>query len=134
MDENLQTAIGLLETEAKGSENPAAMVVLPPDMGDSILGNRGGFVLLAIAALKAAQGQDQKFAKEPWVCHEDVDWEIDGLKFDALAHMHLPEKPPKWRVWRSNMIEIAVMALLVGCFVVGLGTLVSWISPLLHRL
>jgi hypothetical protein len=126
MDEDLQTAIGLLEREAEQNEKTPAMVVLPPDMGDSMLGNREGFILLAVAALKAAQGQDQKFAKEPWVCHEDADWQIAGLKFDALAHMHLPEKPTKWQQRRQNASGLAIGLFLIGCFTTGVVTILHW--------
>ncbi|HEY4381282.1 MAG TPA: hypothetical protein VGN01_13105 [Acidobacteriaceae bacterium] len=40
MDENVDTVIKLLEDEAIKSEKPPAMVVMPPDMGDNISGNR----------------------------------------------------------------------------------------------
>jgi hypothetical protein len=92
MDEKIETAIALLEGEAAKSDKPPAMVVMAPDMGESILGNRAGFLRLAIAAVRASQGESQNLDMQPWVCHEDDDWQIRGLSFDEYAHMHLPEK------------------------------------------
>ena len=127
MDEKIESAIALLEEEALKSDNPPAMVVMAPDMGESILGNRGGFLRLAISAAKAAQRQNQNLDKQPWVCHEDADWQIEGLTFDELAHFHLPERPTRWQNLRQQVIGAIVLLLIVACFVVGLGTIASWI-------
>jgi hypothetical protein len=128
MDEKIESAIALLEEEALKLEKPPAMVVMPPDMGESILGNRGGFIRLAVAAMKAAQGQNQNLNKQPWVCAEDFDWQIKGLSYDEYAHMHLPEKPTKWQIRRQSAIGLIVGLSLVGCFMVGFVTIIHWIS------
>jgi hypothetical protein len=127
MNQEIDAAIALLEEEALNSDKPPAMVVLAPDMGESILGNRGGFLRLAIAAARAAQGHNQNLDEQPWVCHEDADWQIEGLKFDDLAHFHLPEKPTRWQNLRSQVIGAVVLLLFIACFVVGIGTIASWI-------
>lgn len=125
MDEDLHRAIALLEQDAPDA-NPPVMVVLPPDAGEAIIGNRSGFIRLAIAALKAAQGTDQKFKKEPWVYQQDLDWTIDGLKFDASAHIYMPQKPSGWRRFRQKAFGLTVLLFLLGCFGIGFVTLVGW--------
>ena len=127
MNQKIDAAITLLEEEALNSDKPPAMVVLAPDMGESILGNRGGFLRLAIVAAKAAQGENQNLDEQPWVCHEDVDWQIEGLTFDALAHFHLPERATRWQNLRQQIIGYIVLILIVACFVVGLGTIAGWL-------
>src|SRR5260370_41186236 len=107
--------MGFVEGEALESDAPTAMVVMPPDMGESILGNRGGFLRLAIATARAAQGQNQNLNKQPWVCHEDVDWQIEGLSYAEYAHIHLPEKPTKSQRTRQNAFVLSVISLLMGC-------------------
>ena len=127
MDEKIETAIALLEEEAAKSDKPPAMVVMPPDMGNAILGNRGGFLRLAIAAIKAADGQNQNLDKQPWVCHEDYDWQIEGLSFDEYAHMHLPEKPTPWEKRWRNIIGILIVTFVAVCLAIGFGTILHWI-------
>jgi hypothetical protein len=126
MNEKIEAAISLLEEETLKSDSLPAMVVMPPDMGDSILGNRGGYLLLAIAAMRAAQGQNQNWKKQPWVCHEDVDWQIEGLSYDEYAHLHLPEKPTKWQRRRQNALGLFVAVFLMGCLGIGFVTIIHW--------
>ncbi len=127
MNEKIDAAIALLEEETLTLDKPSAMVVFAPDMGESIRGNRGGFLHLAIASAKAAQGQNQNLCEQAWVCHEDADWQIEGLIFDDLAHFHLPERPTRWQKLRQQVIGVAFVLFLGSCFVVGLGTIVHWI-------
>jgi hypothetical protein len=127
MDEKIESAIALLEEEALTLDKPPAMVVMPPDMGESILGNRGGFIRLAVAAMRAAQGQNQDLIKQPWVCAEDFDWQIKSLSYDEYAHIHLPEKPTKWQRRRQNAIGLAVGLSLMGCLAVGFLTITHWV-------
>jgi hypothetical protein len=128
MNEKIEAAIALLDEEALKSDKPPAMVVLPQYQSDSILGNRAGFLQLAIAAMRAAQGRNQNLNKQSWVCHEDYDWQIEGLSYDEYAHIHLPEKPTKWQMRRQHAIGLIVGLSLVGCFIVGLVTIIHWIS------
>jgi hypothetical protein len=134
MDEKIESVIAILEDEVLKSEKPPAMVVLPPDVGQSILGNQGGFIRLAIASLNASQGENQEFTKQPWVCHEDCDWTIVGLSYDEEAHIHLPEKPTKWKQRRSKAIGLMALLSSVGCLSVGLITIIHWIYRLLKLL
>ncbi|MBB5343634.1 hypothetical protein [Tunturibacter empetritectus] len=127
MDEKIETAIALLEEEAAKSDKPPAMVVMAPDMGESILGNRAGFLRLAIAAVRASQGESQNLDSQPWVCHEDADWQIKGLSFDEYAHMHLPEKLTPWKERRQKILGILVVAFVAGCLAIGFGTILHWI-------
>jgi hypothetical protein len=120
----------LLLTEARDElTSVPAMIVLPPDSGDFIIGNESGFVRLAICAIEAAQGEQQSFAKEAWVSDDDLDWSVKGLKPDALAHLHLPVPPSRWQTIRNSVVGWAFLLCIVSCFVVGLGTIVHWIMP-----
>jgi hypothetical protein len=127
MDEKIEAAIALLEEEALKSEKPPAMIVMVPDHEKSILGNKGGFLRLAVAAVRASQGQNQNLDKQPWVCNEDLDWQIEGLSYHASAHIYLPEKATKWQRRRQNAIGLTVISLLMGCLAVGFVTIVHWI-------
>jgi hypothetical protein len=127
MNEKIEAAIAFLEEESLTSDHPPSMVVMPPNMGESIVGNRGGFLRLSIAAAKAAQGQDQNLNKQPWVRHEDFDWQIKSLSFDDSAHIYLPEKPTKWQRRRQNALGLAVGLFLLGCLATGFITIVRWV-------
>lgn len=70
---------------------------MPPDSGEFIIGNEAGFVLLAIAALKAAKGAEQRFKYEAWIGEAELDWGIAGLQPDGEAHLHLADDPSMHR-------------------------------------
>jgi hypothetical protein len=61
-----------------------------------------------------------------------VDWEINGLFFDDLAHMHLPEKPTNWQRRRAAATGLLVMVLFGGCFLVGFIVTIRWLLSCLH--
>lgn len=99
---------------------------MAPESGDFILGNRDGFVRLAVASLKAAQGEAQSFRNAKWVKIEDLDWGISGLKPDSSAHIYLPEKQSRFqKLWRSVFGLLAVL-LLILFILVGFITSVRW--------
>lgn len=117
-------ALALLDGPAENSAYPPAMVVLPPDSGNFILGNRDGFICLAVAALKAAQGEEQSFKGKPWVKIEDLDWGVRGLKLDPNAHIYLPTKRTRFqKAWR-NVLGLLVVLLIVVCALIGFATVV----------
>ena len=120
-------ALDLLETAASDSTHPPAMIVLPPDSSRFILGNRDGFIRLAAASLKAAQGEEQSFKGQPWVHTEELDWRIDGLKPDPSAHIYLPTRFTRFQEMRQKVLGILVFLLVVLCLLVGLGTIIKWI-------
>jgi hypothetical protein len=127
MDERIEAAIALLEEEAQKSEKPPAMIVMVPDNEKLILGNRGGFLRLAVAAVRASQGQNQNLDKQPWVCNEDLDWQIEGLSFDDYAHAYLPDKLTRRQRQRQNAINLFIGLSLVGCLAIGVVTIIHWI-------
>jgi hypothetical protein len=95
-------ALALLEKPEIDVAHPPAVVVMPPDSGDFILGNRDGFVRLAVASPKADRGEAQSFKDKDWVRIEDLDWGISGLKPDPSAH-----------IWRSGLGSLVVLLLVL---------------------
>ena len=93
-DDVLVKALALLEAALAGAgkdeAHPPAMVVMPPDEVSFIKGNRDGLLRLAIAALKAARGEKQLFAKSGWVYEVDLDWGLKGIELDESAHLYIP--------------------------------------------
>jgi hypothetical protein len=126
MDEKIEAVLALLEEEALKSEEPPATIVMVPNHEQSILGNRGGFLRLAIATVRAAQGHSQNLDKQPWFCNEDLDWQIKGLSFDDSAHTYLPKKKTEWLRRRQNALSLALGLFLLGCLTVGFLTIVHW--------
>jgi hypothetical protein len=131
-DDEIVAIIVRISAMATPEDKPPAMVVMPPDMGDSILGNRGGFFHLAIAALKAARGEEQKFEDAPWVYHNDIDWQIHGLKPDPNAHIYLPEKQTRFQQIKGAVLGYVLLFALVGLIVTGFVTFLGWIGVNIH--
>jgi hypothetical protein len=121
----LETALETLEEIEDDSTHPAAMIVLPPDTG-FINGNSGGFVQLAIASLKAAQGEPQSFKGQPWVGVYEYDWMLGGLTPDESAHIYLlPKKTRKsWIADKILLVVVAVFCIfLSACLSIGAFTI-----------
>lgn len=131
-DEELEQIIGQLSTLAATEDKPPAMVVVAPDQGESILGNRGGFLHLAVSALKAARGEEQKFKNAEWVCHEDIDWQIAGLKPDPLAHVYRPEKRTRFQRLRGEVFGGVLLLAVFGFLVTGWITFWNWVTRMFH--
>jgi hypothetical protein len=134
LSDEVDQALCLLNSANADATQPPAIVILPPDADRFIIGNKGGLLQLAIAALKAAQGEEQLFDKVPWVVEEDADWGVKGLKLDDYAHLHLPEKKSRagqvlGRIWGYSIL-VAVSAI----FVTGSATASHWLWGLFsHR-
>jgi hypothetical protein len=103
------------------------MVVLPPDADQFMIGNRGGLVRLAIAALKAEQGERQSFAKSDWVFEDDLDWGVKGLALDEYAHLYIPEKTSKGRQFLGSVAAYVLLAVIVIIFVAGVASVSHWL-------
>ena len=134
---DLQTGIAeslsLLEKIDPAAPDPPAMIVMPPDSGDFIIGNSGGFVRLAIAALMAAQGQPQAFKNEAWVSVQDLDWGVQGLKLDPTAHIYLPPKRTRLQHIGGSLWGYCLLLLVVGVWVTGFVTILHWVWPSQHH-
>jgi hypothetical protein len=129
--EDVRTALEILENVEWGSGDPPAVIVMPPDSGEYMIGNAGGFVRLAVAALKAAQGEQQSFANEPWVNDYEMDWGVKGLKPDPSAHIYLPPTlTPRQRLWRGVWGYGAPLSLAI-CLAIGVITIIRWLMRLL---
>jgi len=120
-----------LENVQVDANRPPAVVVMPPDTGDFIIGNPEGFVRLPIAALKAARGEDQAFRKEPWWIDYELDWPLKGLKLDPSAHIYLPSTRSRPRRAWDTAWGVGAPLLAAVCLVVGLVTIVRWVIHLL---
>ena len=132
-DDEIERIIAQISSLAAAEEKPPAMVVVAPDQGESILGNRGGFLHLAVASLKAARGEEQKFKDADWVCHEDFDWQIAGLKPEPLAHIFLPEKRNRFQILRGEILGSLLLLVVFGLLAAGVVTLWSWVSGLFRN-
>lgn len=130
MQDGIAEALARLEIIENTSDKPPAMIVLPPDSGQFIIGNSGGFVSLAIAALKAAQGEPQPFKNARWVGEQDLDWALKGLQHDPDAHIYLPPTPT---IWLKTM-RFIVPVFLMLCLVIGFASVVQWGYHLVGRL
>lgn len=131
-DHELEAIIARLSSMSAAEEKPPAIVVVAPDQGESILGNRGGFLHLAIAALKASQGEEQRFKDAAWVCNEDEDWEITGLKPDPLAHVYLPKQRTRFQILRESILFVVFILAVVGLLVTGWMTFWNWLTRMFH--
>lgn len=125
-EEEIAKALALLEGPNADSDDSPAIVVLPPDSNAFVVGNRGGFVNLAVASLKAAQGKEQSFKKESWIAEDDLDWGIKGFKPDANAHTRLAELTRPQRL--GNLIGCSVLVVVALFFIVGLIAVIRWIG------
>jgi len=124
----ISQAIALLETIENDEASSPAVVLMPPDSGEFIRGNSGGFVRLAIASLRAAQGQPQRFRDEPWIGVDEQDWILQGLKPDADAHVYLPKKKTGWLYDKVVLVLFAFVGIAVlACFSIG-------VSQVIHSL
>jgi hypothetical protein len=108
--ESIQNVLDTLEKIEDESPHPSAMIVMPPDVG-FISGNSSGFVKLAIASLKAAQGKAQSFKEAPWVGACEYDWMLSGLTPDENAHIYLPKKKGQ-KSWIAEKIVLVSVALI----------------------
>jgi hypothetical protein len=125
-DLDIQQAVALLDKPAVNAVHPPTIVIMSPETGDFILGNRDGFVQLAVASLKAAQGEVQSFKNKDWVKIDDLDWRISGLKPDPIAHIYQPVKKTRFqKAWRNVLGTLAVL-MLVLFILVGFITSVRW--------
>jgi len=131
-DEELEGIIARISSLAAAEDKPPAMVVVAPDQGESILGNRGGFLHLAVAALKASRGEEQKFKAATWVCQNDFDWQIAGLKPDTDAHLHIPEKRTRFQRLRGEILGSVLLLVVFGILAAGVVSLWNWVSGLFH--
>ena len=127
--DEILVAMDALERYTCAEEEQAAAVLMPPDSGEFIVGNEAGFVRLAIAALKAAKGAEQRFKGEAWIGEAELDWGIAGLKPDAEAHLHLADYPS---MHRQSLLErlrgYALLAAILTPFVVGFVSIVLWVE------
>ena len=120
-------ALALLESARDSIDETPAMVVLPPDADQFIIGNRGGLVRLAIAALKAEQGEQQSFVRSDWVFEDDLDWGIKGLALDEHAHLYIPEKTSKVRQLLGKTTGYGFLIVIVIVFVAGIMSISHWL-------
>ncbi len=132
LDSGISESLAALERIELGADDPPALIVPPAYEDPYFRGNAGGFVRLAIAALKVAQGQEQTLRNEPWVCNQDFDWGLEGLKLDPLAHLDLPPKRTHMQRRLGSLLGIGLGLCLAAIWVIGLVRTLSWIFKLHH--
>ncbi len=128
-DELITRALAVLETyPSEDEERPATVAFFPPDSRSFFRGNRDGYVKLAIAALRAAQGEKQKFDKHAnWFRTEDLDWAVGGFEPDESAHIYQPPRRTRLQEIRGVVLGGAILILFFSCLVVGFITIEKWI-------
>ena len=127
--EHIDLALAALEQASLESEEIPAIIRLAPDADAYVLGNREGYVKLAIASLKAAQGDNQSFKDTEWVGTEELDWGLSGFRYDSEAHTYL--RPPKTPVGKVRdkffLVLFSILGIaIVGIFSIGLVEFISW--------
>jgi len=127
-NDGIEQALAILETASTHVAEPHAMVVLPPDSDRFIIGKKGGLIRLAIATLRAAQGEKQSFANSAWVYEDDMDWGIKGIQLDATAHLFIPERKSKTRLLIEKVASYSVVIAIASIFVVGVVTISNWLG------
>jgi hypothetical protein len=125
-DEQMYEAQVTLELLANTPSDPPPVVVVPSEGGGLIKGNQAGLIRLALVALKAARGEEQKF-EETWVVQDELAGTIDGIWLDNYAHYDLPKKFSRWERIRSSIILYVVVAAVAVIFVVGVQTAGYWL-------
>jgi hypothetical protein len=126
-NDGVEQALAILEIANSHVAEPHAMVVLPSDSDRFIIGNKGGLIRLAIATLRAAQGEKQSFVNSDWVYEDDIDWGVKGIELDETAHVSIPEKKSKVRLVIEKLVAYTVLIAIVSIFVVGIVTLSHWL-------
>jgi hypothetical protein len=112
-DARVQQALVLLDQELLECDRPT-IVSASGESPSYLMGNRGGFVRLAIACLKAAGGERQEFRKQDWVRCQDYDWVLGGFEYDESADTYLapdPRTKPWWKRKLGNALGLLILAL-----------------------
>jgi len=113
-----------LERRAAASAGHPPAVFVPSE-GGTIKGNRAGLIRLAMVALKAAGGEDQKF-EEVWAVQEESAGTVDGIALHSYAHYELPKAFTRWERFKSSVILILVVALISLLLASGAETSGRW--------
>lgn len=129
--ERAEAALAILEREQPDSIEPPAVVIMPPDSGDFIIGNAEGFVQLSIASLKASMGQEQQFKNCPWWVNYELDWAIPGFKPDPSAHNYMPRELTGFNLLLSKTWGYGAPLAAAVCLAVGVVTIIRWVMHLL---
>ncbi len=130
--EKIDTALLLLEEVTADIMHRPAVVVMPPDSGAFVIGNKGGFLQLAIASLKAAQGEQQKFNNAPWITGLELDWGLSGFKPDENAHTYMTKSRSGFRLLLNQLAKYIILSLIVGIFISGFVTALHWVKGFLQ--
>jgi hypothetical protein len=123
-NKDIDIALSALEQAQTAAEGVPAIIRLAPDSDAYVLGNREGYIHLAIASLKAAQGSDQSFKDVPWVDTEELDWGLHGLRYDPSAHTYLRPAETRWgKFWSAAIPLVLAVCFLVGVVTIGYGVI-----------
>jgi hypothetical protein len=129
--DEVEQSLTFLE-QIKGEEDPApAMIILPTDADQFIIGNRAGLIELAIVALKAAEGEEQAFKGRSWVRNDDAEPVVKGLKLDPDAHTYLALKQTQFQQLRNNVLNLSLRTVILVGTLAGLVILVLWIYKMI---
>jgi hypothetical protein len=122
----IDDALRALDSAATTDPTPA---IFPPvEPGEPIRGNETGFLCLATACLRAAQGLDQSFSEEGWLIGTAAPKEISGLEFDRMAHMDIPKPRTRGETVRASVYLVLLSLALVIPYFIGMLTSFQWLE------
>jgi len=88
-------------------------------MSAEFVGNRTGYIALALAALRASRGEQIELKKEEWCSVEDLDYRITRFKYDESAHIYRPEIPSRRRRILGNLMSLGFLLVIAGLVLAG---------------
>jgi len=132
-DKQVHQALAILEQVANTPEEYPAVVVVPSEGGDLIKGNQAGLLRIAISALKASTGKDQRFENATVIVQDEYGSTIDGIGLDNYAHYDLPKKFTRWERIKSSIILFVVVAIVAVIFLAGTQTAGHWLWRLIFH-
>ncbi|HEY6375353.1 MAG TPA: hypothetical protein VIX90_07485 [Edaphobacter sp.] len=104
-----------LESFASNSEKAIVTVSADEECGH-LIGNRVGFIRLAIVSLDAAQGKRVNFENHKWL--KSGDWLLEGFSYDEAGGEI--SSASTFRDKMNTAIMFIIVALIAGIFVLGL--------------
>jgi len=126
-DEQVKDALKILEQVASTPIDVPAVVVVPSEGEGSITGNRYGLIRLAVSALRASAGENQRFEDSSLAVQDEYGTTFHGVALDDYAHYDLPKESTRWERIKSATILLAFVAVIAVIFVAGIQTTSHWL-------
>ena len=118
-----------LESVVSNSSQPIVTAYGGDSTGVELIGNRPGFIRLAITSLEAAQGNNINFEHHTWLRA------TDGVRLDGFSYDEAGGEVPEISKFRARMTQIfgfVIVLLIAGIFVLGVASAYQHIRHLLN--